>query len=50
MRDADASAERAARLGAAVAEPPHDTSGFRTAVLEDPQGAAFSITQFLGVK
>ena len=47
VRDADASAERAARLGATIADPPHDTPGFRTAGLEDPQGAAFSISQFL---
>jgi uncharacterized protein len=45
--DVDASAERAARLGATVVEAPHATPGFRTALLEDPQRAAFSITEFV---
>ena len=46
VRDADALADRAVRLGAAVVEAPHEQPGFRTAVLADPQGAAFSITRF----
>jgi predicted enzyme related to lactoylglutathione lyase len=46
VRDTDASAERAVRLGAAIVAAPHDASGFRTAVLADPQGAEFSITRF----
>jgi uncharacterized protein len=48
VRDTDASAERAVRLGAAIVAAPHDTAGFRTAVLADPQGAEFSITRFAG--
>jgi predicted enzyme related to lactoylglutathione lyase len=40
---ADATAERAARLGGRILVPPHDTPGFRTAVLADPAGAAFSV-------
>jgi predicted enzyme related to lactoylglutathione lyase len=43
--DADATAERAARLGGAVIVPPYDGPGFRGAVLEDPQGATFSVSQ-----
>jgi predicted enzyme related to lactoylglutathione lyase len=43
--DADATVEQAAGLGAQVIAPAHDTPGFRNAVLADPQGAAFSISQ-----
>jgi predicted enzyme related to lactoylglutathione lyase len=45
VNDAGASAEHAARLGGKVIVPPHDTPGFRTAVLADPQGAVFSVSQ-----
>jgi hypothetical protein len=27
-------------------DAPHDAPGFRTAALADPQGAAFTVTQF----
>jgi uncharacterized protein len=47
VADADATAGRARELGATILEPPHDTPGFRTATLADPQGATFSITRFL---
>jgi uncharacterized protein len=43
--DADAIADRAARLGGAVIVPPYDNPGFRGAVLADPQGATFTISQ-----
>ncbi len=45
--DADAAAARAARLGGKVIVPPHDVPGFRTAVLADPRGAAFSVSQLV---
>ncbi|HEX9399397.1 MAG TPA: VOC family protein [Anaeromyxobacter sp.] len=41
---ADATAEHAARLGGKVIVPPHDTPGFRSAVVKDPQGAVFSVS------
>jgi predicted enzyme related to lactoylglutathione lyase len=47
VRDADATARLAVRLGGAIVEAPHDVPGFRTALLADPQGAAFSISQFV---
>jgi predicted enzyme related to lactoylglutathione lyase len=43
--DADAIADHAARLGGIVIVPPYDNSGFRNAVLADPQGATFSVSQ-----
>jgi len=43
--DTDATTEQVARLGGRVIMAPLDTPGFRTAVLADPQGAAFSISQ-----
>jgi uncharacterized protein len=46
VADADAAVEKAVRAGAHLVEVPHDTPGFRTAVLADPQGAAFSVTEF----
>jgi predicted enzyme related to lactoylglutathione lyase len=45
--DADTSAELAAGLGGAVVVPPRDIPGFRNAVLADPQGAAFSVSQLM---
>jgi predicted enzyme related to lactoylglutathione lyase len=42
--DADATAEHAARLGGIVVAGPFDAPGFRSAVLADPQGAAFSVS------
>jgi len=47
--DADATVERAASLGGQVIMPVLDTPGFRSAVLADPQGAAFSIGELTGV-
>jgi predicted enzyme related to lactoylglutathione lyase len=43
--DADATAGQAAGLGGQVLMPPFDTPGFRSAVVADPQGAVFSISQ-----
>lgn len=43
--DTDAVAAHAAELGGTVLMPPVDTPGFRSAVLLDPQGAAFSVSQ-----
>lgn len=45
--DADAAADRAARLGGKVIVPPHDSPGFRSAVIADPQGAVLSISQLV---
>lgn len=46
--DTDAVAAHAGQLGGTVLAPPTDTPGFRSAVLLDPQGAAFSISQVTG--
>jgi predicted enzyme related to lactoylglutathione lyase len=46
VHDAVAVARLAVRLGAALLDAPHDVPGFRTAALADPQGAAFTVTQF----
>ena len=43
VADADATAAHAAELGGSVVVAPHDTPGFRQAVIADPEGAAFSI-------
>jgi uncharacterized protein len=43
--DADAIASRATELGGSVMMPPADGGGFRSAVIGDPQGAVFSISQ-----
>jgi len=45
VSDTDATADNAARLGGRVVVPPHDEPGFRDAVLADPQGAVFAISQ-----
>jgi uncharacterized protein len=45
--DADRIAEQAAGLGGSVIVPPHDIPRFRNAVLADPQGAAFSVSQLV---
>ena len=45
VADADGIAQRASSLGGGVLMPPTDAPGFRSAVLIDPQGAAFSISQ-----
>jgi uncharacterized protein len=43
----DAGAERASAAGGSVIAEPYDLGQFRTAVLADPAGAAFSISQFM---
>ena len=43
--DANAISTRAAELGGSVMMPPADGGGFRSAVLADPQGAVFSVSQ-----
>ena len=42
--DVDAAAEHAAQLGGAVIAPPADAPVGRTALLQDPQGAVFSVS------
>jgi predicted enzyme related to lactoylglutathione lyase len=44
--DTDASAARAAELGAEVVVPPYDAGPVRVAMLKDPQGAVFSISYY----
>ena len=44
VHDADATAERAAELDGTIVVAPHDTPGFRRAILADPHGAAFSVS------
>jgi uncharacterized protein len=43
--DADAAADNSTRLGGKVVVAPHDLPGFREAVLADPHGAAFSVSE-----
>jgi predicted enzyme related to lactoylglutathione lyase len=43
VEDADAAVDRAQELGGRVAVPPTDTPAGRFAVLNDPQGAVFSV-------
>jgi predicted enzyme related to lactoylglutathione lyase len=45
--DADATAERAAKLGAELVVPPMDAPWVRMTVLRDPQGAMFVASQFV---
>lgn len=45
VQDAEVTAGRAVELGGRVVMPPHDRPPFRSAVLADPGGAAFSISQ-----
>ena len=47
--DADATAANAAKLGGRVVVPAHDAHGFRRAVLADPQGPVFSVSQLMTV-
>jgi predicted enzyme related to lactoylglutathione lyase len=44
--DADATARRAADLGAGVRKPPATTGVARVAVLADPQGAPFTVSRY----
>ena len=45
--DADATATRAAELGAEVVVPPQDAPWIRMTVIRDPQGATFVASQFV---
>jgi len=45
VADADAVVERVPALGGAVLAAPFDTPGFRSAVIQDPNGAVFSISE-----
>ena len=47
VADTDAIAEHAASLGGRALLPPFDAPGFRNAVIADPNGAVFSISQVL---
>lgn len=47
IADADAAAATAEREGGSVIAPPYETPGFREAVLADPQGAVFTVSQLL---
>ena len=47
VHDADATATRALELGGQVVVAPHDRMPFRSAVLADSGGAAFSISQLI---
>jgi uncharacterized protein len=49
IADADAAADRATERGGTVLAGPFDQPPFRTAVLADPAGAAFSISQLTAV-
>jgi uncharacterized protein len=44
---ADEAARKAAERGGGVIMPPHEQGGFRNAVLADPNGAVFSVSQLL---
>jgi uncharacterized protein len=45
--DADAITAAAADLGAEVLVPPYDAGPVRLAMLEDPQGAAFTVSRYV---
>ncbi len=47
IADADAAAGRASALGGSVVAAPHDMPPFRRAVLADPEGATFSVSQLV---
>ena len=46
VADADAIAAKAAELGGKVVVPPFDAGDARVAVLNDPQGAAFTVSKY----
>ena len=48
IADADAAAARATQLGGSVVAGPEDAGPFREAVLADPAGATFSVSQLAG--
>jgi len=45
--DAEGAAARATELGGTVVVAPHDAPPFKQAVLADPQGGSFSISQLM---
>jgi uncharacterized protein len=45
--DAETAAARAAELGGHVVQAPHDAPPFKRAVIADPQGATFSVSQLM---
>jgi predicted enzyme related to lactoylglutathione lyase len=45
IADAEEAAGKTPGLGGKVIAPPHDAAGFKRAVLADPQGAVFSVSQ-----
>jgi predicted enzyme related to lactoylglutathione lyase len=47
VSDVDLTAEVASAQGATLIAPPFDTPGFRNAVIQDPQGAVFSVSQLV---
>lgn len=47
IADTDAAVAKATELGGKFVNPPTDSPGFRSAVLVDPQGAVFTISQLL---
>jgi predicted enzyme related to lactoylglutathione lyase len=47
IADTEAAVTKATELGGRVVNPPTDTPGFGSAVLADPQGAVFTISQLL---
>lgn len=47
VADADATAAQAEALGGTAVVAPHDTPGFRNAILADPEGATFSVDQLV---
>jgi predicted enzyme related to lactoylglutathione lyase len=47
IADAEQAAQRVAGLGGTVAVAPHDAPPFRRAVLADPEGATFSVSQLV---
>jgi predicted enzyme related to lactoylglutathione lyase len=47
IADTDAAVARATELSGKVVNPPIDSPGFRSAVLADPQGAVFTISQLV---
>jgi hypothetical protein len=48
IADADAAAARATQLGGSIVAGPEDAGPFREAVLADPAGATFSVSQLTG--
>ncbi|MBV8081636.1 MAG: hypothetical protein JOY86_01485 [Candidatus Eremiobacteraeota bacterium] len=47
VSDADSTAQRAADQGGKVLVAPHHEQGFKRAIIADPQGSVFSISQLM---